>query len=140
MTDKIRQTNFPNFKWIDICEPDKESLDKIAKDYQLDYFQIKDSLEQGHLPKFEKQPKYNFLILRAFTSTIEEGATTISDLSNKIAFFYNDNKIITIHRSEFNFLNTLSNNYKKPEEILIYLIHKMVETYQQPLTKTGVAV
>ncbi len=135
MTDKIRQTNFPNFKWIDICEPDKESLDKIAKDYQLDYFQIKDSLEQGHLPKFEKQPKYNFLILRAFTSTIEEGATTISDLSNKIAFFYNDNKIITIHRSEFNFLNTLSNNYKKPEEILIYLIHKMVETYQQPLNE-----
>lgn len=135
MTDKIRQTDFANFKWIDICEPDKQSLDKIAKDYQLDYFQIKDSLELGHLPKFEKQPKYNFLILRAFTSTIEEGATTISDLSNKIAFFYNDNKIITIHRSKFNFLNTLSNHYKKPEEILIYLIHKMVETYQQPLNE-----
>jgi magnesium transporter len=135
MTDKIRQTNFANFKWIDICKPNKESLDKIAKDYQLDYFQIKDSLESGHLPKFEKQPKYNFLILRAFTSKIEEGATTISELSNKIAFFYNDYKIITIHRSEFDFLNTLSDHYKKPEEILIYLIYKMVETYQQPLNK-----
>jgi magnesium transporter len=78
---------FDNFFWIDICKPNKESLDKIAEEYQLDYFQIKDSLEKGHLPKFEKQPNYDFLILRAFTSTIEQGATTIDELSNKIAFF-----------------------------------------------------
>ena len=67
--DKIQ---FDNFVWIDISQPDRESLDKIAEEYQLDYFQIKDSLEAGHLPKFEKQPNYNFLILRAFTSTIEQ--------------------------------------------------------------------
>ncbi len=125
---------YDNFVWIDICQPNKESLDKIAKEYQLDYFQIKDSLEQGHLPKFEKQPTYNFLILRAFTSTIEQGATTINDLSNKIAFFYNQQKLITIHRSQFNFLETIKKDYKNPEEILVYLIHKMVETYQIPLS------
>jgi magnesium transporter len=126
---------FDNFVWIDICQPDKESLDKIAEEYKLDYFQIKDSLEQGHLPKFEKQPNYHFLILRAFTSTIEQGATTINELSNKIAFFYNAEKIITIHRSQFDFLETNKKTYKNPEEILIYLIHKMVETYQLPLNE-----
>ena len=99
----------------------------------MDYFQIKDSLERGHLPKFEKQPNYNFLILRAFTPRMASKATTINELSHKIAFFYNGHKIITIHRSPFAFLETVKKDHKTPEEILIYLIHKMVETYQVPL-------
>lgn len=131
----LQKFQFDKFVWIDICQPDRESLNKIAEEYQLDYFQIKDSLEQGHLPKFEKQPNYNFLILRAYTSTVEEGATTINDLSNKIAFFYNGHKIITIHRSQFSFLETVKKEYNSPEEILVYLIYKMVETYQIPLNE-----
>lgn len=124
---------FENFVWIDFSQPAKASLDLIAKEYQLDVFQIKDSLEHGHLPKFEKQPNYNFLILRAFTSTIKEGATTVSELSNKIAFFYNDSKLITIHRSPFDFLENVNKDFQTTEEILIYLIYKMVETYRNPL-------
>lgn len=123
-----------DFIWIDICQPDKSSLDKIAEEYQLDFFQIKDSLEPGHLPKFEKQPKYNFLILRAFTSRIENGATTINELSNKIAFFYNEKKLITIHRSDFSFLEDVQKEYSSPEEILVFIMHKMLETYQNPLS------
>ncbi len=134
-TNNQHKIEFDNFVWIDILQPSKESLDKIAEEYQLDYFQIKDSLEQGHLPKFEKQPKYNFLILRAFTSTMERGATSINELSNKIAFFYNENKLITIHRSQFDFLETANKDYKNTEEILVYLIRKMVETYQVPLNE-----
>ena len=135
ITTNLQKVQFDKFVWIDICQPDRESLNKIAEEYQLDYFQIKDSLEQGHLPKFEKQPNYNFLILRAYTSTVEEGATTINDLSNKIAFFYNGHKIITIHRSQFSFLETVKKEYNSPEEILVYLIYKMVETYQIPLNE-----
>ena len=133
--NKFHKIQFDKFIWIDICQPDKEDLDEIAEEYQLDYFQIKDSLEQGHLPKFEKQPNYNFLILRAFTSTIEQGATTINELSNKIAFFYNEQKLITIHRSEFRFLENVENDFKNPEEILIYFIQKMLETYNIPLNE-----
>lgn len=131
----LQKFQFDKFVWIDICQPDRESLNKIAEEYHLDYFQIKDSLEQGHLPKFEKQPNYNFLILRAYTSTVAEGATTINDLSNKIAFFYNGHKIITIHRSQFSFLETVKKEYNSTEEILVYLIYKMVETYQIPLNE-----
>lgn len=134
MKDSIqKKTEFDNFIWIDICQPDTKSLEKIAEEYQLDYFQIKDSLEEGHLPKFEKQPDYNFLILRAFTSTIEQGATTINQLSNKIAFFFNSHKIITIHRSNFNFLETVKKEYANSDEILIYFINGMLETYKLPL-------
>ena len=58
MKPKSKEINFENFKWIDICNPEKTNLDIIAKEYNLDYFQIKDSLEAGHLPKFEKQEKF----------------------------------------------------------------------------------
>lgn len=134
-TSHQHKVQYEKFVWIDICHPSKASLDQIAKENQLDYFQIKDSLEPGHLPKFEKQPTYNFLILRAFTSTIHQGATTINELSNKIAFFYNDQKLITIHRNQFSFLESVKKEYKNPEEVMVYLIHKMVETYQNPLNE-----
>jgi magnesium transporter len=126
---------FKTFKWTDLYLPDQEHLDQIAKQYDLDYLQIKDSLEQGHLPKFEKQPGYNFLILRAFTSTIEAGATTIPELSNKIAFFYNADKIITIHRNAFDFLQKIEQDFSKPEDLLLYMIRKMVLTYQAPFNE-----
>jgi len=128
---KVRQ--FATFLWTDIRRLDQDGLDQIAAQYQLDLFQIQDSLEHGHLPKFEHQPRYNFLILRAFTSSIEEGATTISDLSNKIAFFYNSEKLITIHRSPFPFLDDAAQDYSASEALLLHLIHQMVETYQTPL-------
>lgn len=126
---------FSRFEWKDIYQPDQASLDKVAEQHNLDIFQIEDSLEHGHLPKLEKQSNYNFLILRAFTSTIDERATTISELSNKIAFFYNSKKIITIHHNQFSFLENIEKDFQSPEELLIYLIRNMVETYQPPLDK-----
>ena len=131
-TSHHHKIQYDSFVWIDIVSPNKASLDQIAAENQLDFFQIKDSLEPGHLPKFEKQPTYNFLILRAFTSTIHQGATTINELSNKIAFFYNDQKLITIHRKQFDFLEAINKEYQNPEEILLHLIHKMVQTYEHP--------
>ena len=124
---------FTKFDWIDFCQPNQSSLDEIAIEYHLDIFQIKDSLQHGHLPKFEKQPKYNFLILRAYTSSSQKGATSINDFSNKIAFFYNEEKIISVHRSPFPFLEEINKKISESEDLLLYFIHEMVETYQAPL-------
>lgn len=132
MRTEIKELKFENFIWIDICQPDRANLDKIAKEYNLDYFQIKDSLETGHLPKFETQDKYNFLILRAFTANLDERTTNVNDLSNKIAFFYSDKKVITIHRANFEFLENVIKKFSNSEEFLIYILHKMLETYNAP--------
>ena len=126
---------YAGFTWTDFCDPSKESLDKIAEQYQLDIYQIKDSIEIGHLPKFEKLPEYNFLILRAFTSTIEEGATTISELSNKIAFFYNGNKILSIHQKPFPFLQEINQGFTDTESLLLRIICEMTDTYLTPLSE-----
>lgn len=127
-----RVTQFENFVWIDILQPDREDLDGIAKKYQLDYLHISDSLERGHLPKFEKSPVYNFLVLRAFTANLDDRITDINELSNKVAFFYNDKKLITIHRADFDFLKIDGAGFQSSEELMIYFISKMMETFEDP--------
>ncbi len=132
MKTSYKESKFENFIWIDIANPEEEQLDGIAERFQLDYFQIKDSLEKGHLPKLENQDNYKFLILRAFTAKKNTRATNINELSNKIAFFYNGVKIISIHRAKFSFLDTDGANFDSVEEILLFFIHKMVETFVKP--------
>jgi len=133
MDTTINEVKFEKFIWIDICQPDKENLDKIAKEYSLDFYQIRDSLESGHLPKFEAQEKYKFLILRAFTGNLEQRQTNVTELSNKIAFFYSDKKVITIHRSHFDFLDNICKPFNETEDLLLHVLDKMMETYDNPL-------
>ncbi len=140
MNNNTHIHSFDNFTWTDICKPDKSELKTIANQYNLDLFQLKDSLEHGHLPKLEKTPNYNFLILRAYTAHNDHSATTIPHLSNKIAFFYNKNEILTIHRGTFDFLLNFEKKFHSPEELLVYLIHKMLETYTVPLVELDLKI
>ncbi len=127
-----KKIQFENFIWVDISNPNKEELLDIAKTYQLDIYQIKDSLELGHLPKFEKTNLYNFLILRGFTAKISSRATTINEISNKVAFFYSDKQVITVHRTLFNFLEFEKNDFKSAEQLVLYIMQKLILTFEEP--------
>jgi len=128
----IAITEFESFKWIDITQPDESKLADLADEYGLDYFLIRDSLERGHLPKIEKLPNYTFIILRAFSRN-KKRITNVNELSNKIAFFYNDKQVITIHRANFIFLNEINKeiSFTNSEQFLLYVIKKMIETYSE---------
>jgi len=130
--ENIKETLYDNFCWIDIVEPQKDQLEKIADEYKLDYLQITDSLEHGHLPKFEKLSEYNFAILRAYVGGNNDKYSTVKELSNKIAFFYNDNRVITIHRANFDFLENINQKFNNTYQLLIFIINKMVQTFIQP--------
>lgn len=129
----IAHTEFQNFTWIDITSPNEAKLASLADEYSLDYYLIKDSLERGHLPKIEKLANYTFVILRAFSKTHKGRITNVNELSNKIAFFYNDKQIITIHRANFDFIKKITNEnqFINSEYFLLYLIKKMIETYSE---------
>jgi hypothetical protein len=60
-------------------------------------------------------------------------ATTITEFSSKIAFFYNEKKLITIHRNPFDFIDSFNFQFHQVEDLLLFLIHKMLNTYQPPL-------
>ena len=137
---QLRTTQFKGFIWIDICQPDKQKLSELATAYGLDVYQIRDSIETGHLPKIEEQTNYTFLILRAFTAKLNDRITNVNELSNKIAFFYSNEKIITIHRSEFSFLNDTPQNFEHQEQLLTFLIDKMVDTFVAPVEKLSLQI
>ena len=129
---KITEKVFESFKWIDIENPIKENLEKITKDHGLNYYLIKDSLEKGHLPKYEKTYKIDFFIFRAYTSDIKLHIDEVGEMSNKIAFFIFEDKLITIHRAHFNFLNIHEEKHIKINELFLRIVKLMLDTFQKP--------
>ena len=129
---KITEKVFESFKWIDIENPIKEDLEKITKEHGLNYYLIKDSLEKGHLPKYEKTYKIDFFIFRAYTSNIKLQIDEVGEMSNKIAFFIFEDKLITIHRAHFNFLNIHEEKHIKINELFLRIVKLMLGTFQKP--------
>jgi magnesium transporter len=129
---KISEKTFESFKWIDIENPIKEDLEKITKEHGLNYYLIKDSLEKGHLPKYEKNHSVEFYIFRAYTSDIKLHIDEVGEMSNKIAFFLFEDKLITIHRAHFNFLNIQEEKIIKINELFLRIVKLMLDTFQKP--------
>lgn len=130
---QIKERQFDNFLWIDVTDIDKNMIAQIEKKYQLNNYLITDSLQIGHLPKYEKLQNFEFLIMRAYTGNMNTRISSINQITNKIAFFYNENLMITIHRTEFEFLTNLEQNFRTTEEILIYILDKILDTFNKPI-------
>lgn len=124
---------YSNFEWIDLEKPDQEELKTLTEPFNIDFNLLEDSLEPGHLPKIEKVNDYIFVILRAYSANLTDNITTVEELSNKIAFFINDNILITIHRTQFDFLKHLTEDYSDNESLMLSIIDEMILTYEQPL-------
>lgn len=85
------------FTWIDITGPSLDDLSAVAEKYALNHHNLQDCLEPDHLPKFEDGDPFNFIILRKVLGEKDKG-TTIHSLTTKIAIFYDEDTIVTIHR------------------------------------------
>ena len=85
------------FTWIDITAPTLEDLTAVSEKYVLNHHNLHDCLEPDHLPKFEEGDHFNFIILRKVLDDKEKGAT-IHMLTTKIAIFFDEDTIVTIHR------------------------------------------
>lgn len=131
MSNSITKVQFAGFQWIDIHIPDISNLESVAEEFGLELYQIQDSFQIGHLPKYEKKGEEQFLILRAFTANLKKRITNINELSNKMAFFYNPKRIITLHRAQFEFLSSYP-QARSPEELMFYFVEKMTETFAAP--------
>jgi magnesium transporter len=128
----IKEKAFDSFTWIDIEDANKKELEVIASKYNLSYFLMKDSLDIGHLPKYEQLHKHDFFIFRAYTSTINLNIDEIGEMSNKIAFFIFEDKLITIHRAHFSFLNIHEEKHIKLSELFLRIVGFMIDSFKKP--------
>src|SRR5205085_10617163 len=68
----------------------------------------------------------------------EGSASTIQEITSKIAIFYTPEFIITIHRAEWKFLEEMKENFKQATEnttttkIVTQLLWQVIHTYDKP--------
>jgi magnesium transporter len=144
----------PPFTWVDVVNPTREELGKIARRYGLHPMSVEDSLEPEHLPKYERIGSTTFIIVRAIDTGAADDCSTLHEMTRKVAIFYGTDFLITIHRTEQAFLTELMERYRSAvpadgtedrrkgfmPRLLIDLINCAVATYQQPLeeAETGI--
>ena len=134
-------TSKAGFRWLDVVQPSTEELDQLAVTYGLHATAVKDCLDPEHLPKFERYGDLTFIIMRAFDEESDPRSETIQQITRKIAVFFTDKYIITIHRKDQSFIARLRDEQlqraKTREVRLSYvltdLVNAVVATYEDPL-------
>ncbi len=112
----LDNNNFP-LTWIDISSPTQDDFYNLKDIIDINSLSIKNALELGNLPKIEEVDNYHFLILRSISPILDEEATSLTELTDRISIFYNKNTVITSHRNEVAFLEELINNADNNKKI-----------------------
>ena len=126
------------FTWVDIDRPTEDELKTVSEKYNLHHYTLRDCLEPDHLPKHEDLGETHFLITRILTEGQTKKAHTIQEISSKIAVFYNENFIITVHRLPQVILQDIKAKYfdtgktKSTSEIVTKIIWHVLHSYDKP--------
>jgi magnesium transporter len=140
-----RQNEYP-FGWIDVIDPDKEELHKVASEHKLHESSVQDCLQPDHLPKYEIVGDYTFFILRIYTSETSIEADTVQELTDKIAIFISNNCIITIHRYDWAEIGTIrdvqikNGRFDNVYQVLNEIIKQGLLTFEGPAIKLTKAI
>lgn len=129
------------FTWLDITQPGLEELNLVAKEYNLHEYTVRDCLEPDHLPKFELFNSTSFLIARFYAPKNQKNPHTIQELTSKVAIFYNNSFIITIHRQALPFIHRIkdecldTHKCKTPIELITKILWSALQTYEAPASE-----
>lgn len=133
------------FEWIDISDPTTEEFSGLVSKYNLHPALVNDCMQPDHLPKYERMENYSFIIFRIHTDNESSEADTVQELTHKIAIFYSENFMLTIHRRPHVLFEDLVGFLQSPRcnstaDLLNGLVSACLNTYEQPLTKLAKAV
>ena len=140
MQSNFTNTGFP-FEWKDIYNPDQAELEELAILHHLPKGAVIDCMQSEHLPKYEAFEDYHFIIVRFFDNACDANSDTIQKLTRKIAIFYNEHFILSIHRSESAFIKKVAEKYahnkhvQYPFDLVCKLIKNALETFESPIEK-----
>lgn len=129
------------FDWIDLTDPSTEEIQNIAQQFSLHEASVKDCMQPDHLPKHEVLDQYTFIIVRVFTQHPISEADTIQELTNKIAIFFTENYLLTVHRTEQPLLDDVktkaidAGGCKDTRCLLNRIIRASLLTFEEPSVK-----
>jgi magnesium transporter len=130
-----------NFKWVDVTDPSANEMEELSRSYDLNTYTMRDCLEPEHLPKYELIKDTHFFILRYYVHTFDKKMASIQELTDKIALFHTDSFLVTIHRSEIQFLKVLSrhlndtNRCATTSELLTKILWNALSSFNDPANR-----
>lgn len=109
-TDKIRTIRHKNITWIDIKNPNRREISRLAEKYPFHPLHLEDCISKGQFPKLEQNSddKYIFLLLHFPNKSSEDQRIT----TNQICFFLGKNYLITTHEDTNSVLSDIFNACK----------------------------
>lgn len=139
----IRNIPLPerDFNWIDVQDPQDDDFGRLSDEFHLPYLLVQDCLRPEHLPKYEFTGGAHFLMMRSFDEHAEADATSIQDLTRKVALFITEKNVITIHRVELDYLENIQDRFKSHhlpltiQGIVHQLILSVIKSYEDPIEK-----
>ena len=138
ITEKI---NVNGIKWVDVVDPGVEEMSQLSLEFHLNEHTVKDCLEPEHLPKYEfdEENGVHFLILRYIAHAADKRISSIQELTNKIAIFFTDQTVITIHKTETPFLEIIARRAGKKSgsatELVTKIIWQALESFDDPAAR-----
>jgi magnesium transporter len=123
-----------NFTWLDVSDPATAELEELSDRYRLNPYTLRDCLEPDHLPKHEWVNDVHFIIARRLTGETEQKADSIQEMSDKVAIFYSDAFIITIHRNHDHFLHGKEKAApcRSTGQAVTMVLWKVLNSYDKP--------
>ena len=127
--------------WLDYIKPTIEEMNELSELYHLNPHTLQDCLQPEHLPKYEFDDDIHFLILRFYAKDINSRLATIQEVTNKLAIFFTDRFIITIHKTPVPFLEMLRAKYVQNGKctsssfLLTKIIWNALETFDEPVSR-----
>jgi magnesium transporter len=132
MRSHIFKSSERNFDWIDLQSPDEGELENLASELNIPSLYIQDVLQAEHLPKTESfgDDESFFLIARAVdpeNTSLE--FKSIREISNKIAIYFSEGRVISLHRRKFPWLDELIKKSASfpPETSALQLVSKILK-------------
>lgn len=129
------------FTWVDVVGPSRLELLELARTYDLHPTIVEDCLDPEHLPKHEKIGDATFLILRAHDDAAKDDASSIQELTRKVAMFFRPTFALTVHRVDLHEVAVLRERFQPGgvEEpctlplLLFGLGNNVLASYEKPL-------
>ncbi|MGZ8535164.1 MAG: magnesium transporter CorA family protein [Flavitalea sp.] len=128
-------------KWMDVTNPSPGEMDELSIEHHLNPQMVRDCLQPEHLPKYEydDEGNFHFLILRFYAHSAGKTVSSIQELTNKIAIFFNKDVVITIHINHTDFLDSIAKKAAKycssTTELLTKIIWQALETFDEPANR-----
>ncbi|MFB5645787.1 MAG: magnesium transporter CorA family protein [Nitrosopumilaceae archaeon] len=93
---KITTIEGPNFSWIDLQNPDRKDVEKLAEKFHFNELNIEDCMTKFELPKLDRYDDHVFVILHFPPLASKISLPKYSQLS----IFVGTNFLVTIHQGD----------------------------------------